>query len=247
MTWAILALALALVVLGLIVLGYVLTSTGRLTADTGWGRRVRPLGPQVVLIRASRDVVFDLASVPYLSANPPRELRERIEVLERGTDMVLAAHRTQAGPFTTVTVETVTFERPERIAFRLVRGPVPTVTERFRAPRGGRRCLDGTRVRGGARDRRVCARGPVGADRGRVLGANRRALARRPEGTGGADVRTQGAARASARETVSRTRHHVRPRRWICPLADALGTVESRSLPCRHVHAPTPDRDVTEP
>jgi hypothetical protein len=129
--WAILALALALVVLGLVVLGYVLTSTGRLTADTGWGRRVRPLGPQVVLIRASRETVFDLASVPYLSANPPRELRERIEVLERGTDMVLAAHRTQAGPFTTVTVETVTFERPQRIGFRLVRGPVPTVTERF--------------------------------------------------------------------------------------------------------------------
>ena len=82
-------------------------------------------------IRAPRETVFDLAAVPYLSANPPRELREKVEVLERGTDMVLAAHRTKAGPFTTITVETVTFSRPERIGFRLVRGPVPTVTEHF--------------------------------------------------------------------------------------------------------------------
>lgn len=131
MIWAILALALALVLLGLVVLGYVLTSTGRLTTDTGWGRRVRPLGPQVVMIRASRETVFDLVGVPYLSANPPRELRGKVEVLERGADMVLAAHRTKAGLFTTVTVETVTFDRPARIGFRLVRGPVPTVTEHF--------------------------------------------------------------------------------------------------------------------
>jgi len=110
---------------------FVSISTGRLTVDTGWGRRVRSLGPQVVRIQAPRETVFDLAAVPYLSENPPRDLREKVEVLERGDDMVIAAHRTRAGVFTTVTVESVSFVRPERIAFRLLRGPVPFVAERF--------------------------------------------------------------------------------------------------------------------
>jgi hypothetical protein len=53
-------------------------------------------------------------------------------VLERGTDMVLAAHRTPVrGPLVATTVETVRFTRPERVDFRLVRGPVPHVVERF--------------------------------------------------------------------------------------------------------------------
>ena len=131
MIWAILVAAFALALLALLVLGYVLTASGRLTTDTGWGRRVRPLGPQTVRIEAPRERVFDLVGVPYLSANPPSELRAKVEVLERGVDMVLAAHRTKAGPFTTITVETVTFARPERIGFRLVRGPVPFVAEQF--------------------------------------------------------------------------------------------------------------------
>ncbi len=115
----------------LLALGFVLTSTGRLTLDTGWGRRVRALGPQVVHVDAPRETVFDLAVVPYLAANPPRELREKVEVLERGTDMAIAAHRTRTGLFTTVTVESVSLARPERIEFRLLRGPVPFVAERF--------------------------------------------------------------------------------------------------------------------
>jgi hypothetical protein len=45
--------------------------------------------------------------------------------------MVLAAHRTRSRRFTTVTVETVTFDEPERIGFLLVRGPVPYVRESF--------------------------------------------------------------------------------------------------------------------
>lgn len=129
MTWAVLVLASTLV--ALLALGYVLLSTGRLTVDTGWGRRMRPLGPQIVRIEAPRDLVFDHIGVPYLSPNPPRELREKITVLERSADMVVAAHRTRAGWFTTVTVESVTFTRPEQIAFRLLRGPVPYVTELF--------------------------------------------------------------------------------------------------------------------
>ncbi len=46
--------------------------------------------------------------------------------------MVLAAHHTPVGyGLTATTVETVRFEPPSRVAFRLVRGPVPHVTETF--------------------------------------------------------------------------------------------------------------------
>jgi hypothetical protein len=55
-----------------------------------------------------------------------------IEVLERGSDMVLAAHRTSVGwRMVATTIETVRFERPETVAFRLLRGPVPHVVERL--------------------------------------------------------------------------------------------------------------------
>ncbi len=119
------------VVVALAAAGYVLIATGRLTLDTGLGRRVRPLGPQIVRIAAPRELVFELIEVPYLSANPPTELREKITVLERSAEMVVAAHRTKSGRFTTVTVESVAFTRPRRVAFRLLRGPVPHVTETF--------------------------------------------------------------------------------------------------------------------
>lgn len=111
--------------------GLVLLASGRVTLDVGVGRRVRPLGPQIVRIQAPRDLVFDLIAVPYLAANPPRALRDKVEVLERSPDMVLAAHRTPVGGRTAVTVETVSFDRPTRVGFRLVRGPVPHVVERF--------------------------------------------------------------------------------------------------------------------
>ena len=108
------------------------TDTGRMAwVDAGRGRRVRPLGPRVVRIEAPRETVFDVIAVPYLSANPPRELREKIEVLERGTDMVVAAHRTKVGRVTVTTVESVAFARPDEIRFRLLRGPVPYVAEQF--------------------------------------------------------------------------------------------------------------------
>lgn len=109
---------------------FLLMSTGRLTLDTGWGRRTRALGPQVIRIAAPREQVFDMAAVPY-GSRPPHAFRTKVEVLERGTDMVVAAHRTRAGRLTTVTVESVTFRRPEAIGFRLLRGPVPFVSERF--------------------------------------------------------------------------------------------------------------------
>jgi hypothetical protein len=46
--------------------------------------------------------------------------------------MVLAAHRTSVGwGMVATTIETVHFERPATVAFRLLRGPVPHVVERF--------------------------------------------------------------------------------------------------------------------
>jgi hypothetical protein len=46
--------------------------------------------------------------------------------------MVLAAHRTPVrGELVATTVETVRFERPGAVHFRLLRGPVPHAIERF--------------------------------------------------------------------------------------------------------------------
>jgi hypothetical protein len=103
---------------------------GSLTLDTGIGRRVRPLGPRTWTFAAPRETVFDLLAVPY-GERVPRALREKVEIWGRGSDMVLAAHRTRVGSRTVTTVETVRLERPGRIDFRLVRGPVPHVAESF--------------------------------------------------------------------------------------------------------------------
>jgi hypothetical protein len=69
-------------------------------------------------------------SGPYLGRTP-RTLESKLRVLERSEQMVLAEHYTRVGPFLTTTVETVRFEPPERVRFRLVRGPVPHVVEEF--------------------------------------------------------------------------------------------------------------------
>jgi hypothetical protein len=69
---------------------YVQVVRGALTLDLGVGRRVRPLGPLRVRIRAPREVVFDVISGPYLGRTP-RTLASKLEVLERGSDLVLAA------------------------------------------------------------------------------------------------------------------------------------------------------------
>ncbi len=113
-------------------LGYYLVITGKLTLDTGWGRRTRPLGPFGAEIAASAETVFDVIAAPYLGRTP-RAMAGKLRVLDRGTDVVLAEHYTPVygGRLTAVTLETVTFDRPHRIGFRLVRGPVPHVTEEF--------------------------------------------------------------------------------------------------------------------
>lgn len=113
-------------------LGYYLVVTGKLTLDTGWGRRVRPLGPFGVEIAAPAETVFDIIAAPYLGRTP-RAMSGKLKVLERGTDMVLAEHYTpvHGGRLTAATLETVAFDRPRRVRFRLVRGPVPEITEEF--------------------------------------------------------------------------------------------------------------------
>jgi hypothetical protein len=119
-------------VTGLAGLGYYLLVTGKLTLDTGWGRRVRPLGPFGVEVAAPAATVFDVIAGPYLGRTP-RAMSGKLQVLDRGTDMVLAEHYTPVhnGKLTAATLETVTFDRPHRIGFRLVRGPVPHITEEF--------------------------------------------------------------------------------------------------------------------
>jgi hypothetical protein len=126
-------LAAATVGAGVTAAGYVGLVTGTCPIDLGIGRRVRPLGPQLVDMAAPREVVFDVIAEPYLG-RAPRALADKLRVLERGSDMVLAAHFTPLGGrlgLVAQTVETVRFTRPEQVDFRLVRGPVPHVVEAF--------------------------------------------------------------------------------------------------------------------
>jgi hypothetical protein len=105
----------------------VLVARGALTLDLGVGRRTRRLGPIEVRIAAPRDIVFDVIEGPY--RRTPRAMAGKLRVWERGADVVLAEHFTKLGPLTASTLELVRFERPERITFRLVRGPVPHAVE----------------------------------------------------------------------------------------------------------------------
>jgi hypothetical protein len=109
---------------------YRLYAAGAITVDLGVGRTVQPLGPVTRRIAAPRELVFDVIAAPYLGRTP-RALQQKLQVWERGSDMVLAAHHTAVKCGQTTTVETVRFERPERVIFRVVRGPVPHVAESF--------------------------------------------------------------------------------------------------------------------
>lgn len=117
--------------LGALALGYLLVVRGSLTLDLGIGRRVRPLDPIRIAIAAPPETVFDVVAAPYLGRTP-RAMKAKLDVLERGSDMALAAHFTPlAGRLTVTTVETVHFQRPDQIGFRLLRGPVPHLVETF--------------------------------------------------------------------------------------------------------------------
>jgi hypothetical protein len=127
--WSGVLVAAALVAVGALVV-YVLVVRGSLTIDLGMGRAMRPLGPLTSRIAAPRELVFEVISAPYVGRTP-RALERKLRVLERGEDLVLAQHFTRVGPFVTTTLETVRFDPPERVGFRLVRGPVPYVVEEF--------------------------------------------------------------------------------------------------------------------
>ena len=120
---------------------YALVLRGALTLDLGVGRSIRPMGPLSWDIAAPRELVFDVISEPYLGRTP-RAVQRKLHVLERSEGMVLAEHYTKVGPLVTTTVETVRFERPERVHFRLLRGPVPYVVETFDL----RETAEGTRL-----------------------------------------------------------------------------------------------------
>ena len=106
--------------------------TGALPVDIGLGRTTRPLGPLSIEVAAPRETVFDVIAAPY-DVRASRAMQAKVAVLERGSDMVLAAHHTPIrGRLRATTVETVRFTRPDRVDFRLVRGPVPYVVETFR-------------------------------------------------------------------------------------------------------------------
>lgn len=103
---------------------------GRLTLDADLGRSVHPLGPLTVEIDAPRELVFEHLSAPYLGRTP-RETAATLEVIERGSDMVVARHVSKVAFYTSETVESVRFEAPGRISFRHLRGPVPHAVEAF--------------------------------------------------------------------------------------------------------------------
>jgi uncharacterized protein YndB with AHSA1/START domain len=124
-----------IVVLGGTLVGGVITlfswmARGRLTLDADLGRSFHPLGPLTVEIDAPRELVFEHLSAPYLGRTP-RETAARLEVIERGSDMVVARHFSKVAFYTSETVESVRFEAPERISFRHLRGPVPHAVEAF--------------------------------------------------------------------------------------------------------------------
>jgi hypothetical protein len=121
---------------------YRLLLRGSLALDLGIGRRTRPLGPISIDAAAPPQTLFDVIAEPYLQKTP-RAMAGKLRVLERGSDLALAAHFTQlGGGKVATTVETVRFERPTRVSFRLVRGPVPHVIETFELRPAG----DGTRL-----------------------------------------------------------------------------------------------------
>jgi hypothetical protein len=124
-----LAIVAALLVLGIGALLFFMTR-GWLTLDLGWGRTLHPVGPIVSEVEAAPGLVFQQISAPYLGRTPSA-LRGKLEVLDRGDRMVVAAHRTKLRWFESVTVESVAFEPPIRIGFRHLRGPVPHAIEEF--------------------------------------------------------------------------------------------------------------------
>jgi Polyketide cyclase / dehydrase and lipid transport len=113
--------------------GFLLLAMGRLSLDLGWGRSLHQLGPIELRIAAPREQLFDVISEPYLRHTPRHS---SIEVLSRGKDLAVAAHHTKVHFYTSRTVEAVKFERPTRVGFRHLAGPVPYAAEEFALEEG---------------------------------------------------------------------------------------------------------------
>jgi hypothetical protein len=107
-----------------------LMARGRLTLDTGWGRTITPLRSRTVHFAAPRELVFDYLAAPYLGRTP-KSAQEHPRVWERSENLAIASHFSRLAGYTAETVEAVHFERPTRITFRHLRGPVPHAVESF--------------------------------------------------------------------------------------------------------------------
>lgn len=111
------------------VVGFVALVRAVISPDVGIGRREFRLEPIDRRIAARQEQVFDVIAEPYLD---PESVRPTIRVLDRSFDMVLAEHFTPAKyGLSGKTVETVRFERPSRVTFRLARGPIAGAHETF--------------------------------------------------------------------------------------------------------------------
>ena len=129
---------LAALLIGGGVIGFLLFAMGRLGLDLDWGRSRHQLGPIEVEIDAPRELVFEILEAPYAG----RARAEGVEVLDRGEDMVVASHLSKVHFYTARTIEVIAFERPERIRFRHLHGPVPHAVEAFELrEEGGRTSL----------------------------------------------------------------------------------------------------------
>jgi hypothetical protein len=107
---------------------FLLLAMGRLHLDLGSGRSLHELGPITVRIRAPLELVFEIIAAPYLGQPPTGS---GIELLARSPELVVAAHHTPVHFYTARTVEAIDFERPARVGFKHLTGPVPHAVEEF--------------------------------------------------------------------------------------------------------------------
>jgi len=120
--------ALGVLLIGVTAGMFLLLAMGRLHLDLGWGRSFHELGPITIQITATRDLVFEIISAPYLGRAPGGS---GIEVLARRDGLAVAAHHTKVHFYTARTVEVVEFDAPARVGFRHLTGPVPHAVEQF--------------------------------------------------------------------------------------------------------------------
>jgi hypothetical protein len=230
--WSRRLLAASTVAAGATAAGDVGLVTGACPLDLGIGRRARPLGPQLVEVAAPREAVFDLIAEPYLGRTP-RALADKVRVLERGSDMVLAAHVTPLGGAAGAGCPDGGDGalHPTR-AGRLPAGPRtgPACGRGVHAGGAARWCRHAAGLPGAAR-RRPVAPGPV------VEPAGRRSL-----GADGRDLAGSGQGRSRTAPVEGGTLA-LQPR----PTAPNYRSIAAEAkLPCNHRLAGHPSRPVGE-